>query len=94
VPPRERRPDPLVSLTPTALADLTYWAGTNARVVLKIFSLLEECRRDPFRGMGKPEPLKRLGPNIWSRRIDEANRLVYRVEEQQIVVLRARTHYE
>ncbi len=58
-----------------------------------MLELIEACRRDPFRGIGKPEPLKRLGSDIWSRRITQEDRLVYRVADDYIDVLQAKYHY-
>jgi toxin YoeB len=56
--------------------------------------LIEAVLRDPFRGIGKPEPLRRMGANIWSRRLTDEHRVVYRVERERILFLRARGHYE
>jgi toxin YoeB len=56
--------------------------------------LINAIRRDPFRGIGKPEPLKRAGPNTWSRRLTQEHRLVYRVEHERIIFLQARYHYD
>jgi len=55
--------------------------------------LVEATARDPFTGLGKPEPLKHLGPGVWSRRITEEHRLVYRVTHERIDFLQARYHY-
>ena len=75
------------------MEDLAYWVATDRRVALKIFELMKETRRDPFRGIGKPEPLKHVGPDIWSRRITSSDRLVYRVAHEYIDFLQARYHY-
>jgi toxin YoeB len=75
------------------MEDLAYWVATDKRVALRIFDLMKETRRDPFRGIGKPEPLKHLGADIWSRRITAADRLVYRVTHEYIDFLQARYHY-
>ncbi len=58
-----------------------------------MFELIEACRRDPFRWIGKPEPLKRLRSDIWSRRITQEDRLVYRVADDYIDVVQAKYHY-
>ena len=76
-----------------ALEDLTYWVETDRKIALKVLRLIEAARRDPFSGEGKPEPLKELGSDIWSRRITSADRLVYRVTSTGIDVLQARYHY-
>lgn len=66
---------------------------TNRKTALRILDLIEAVLRDPFTGVGKPEPLKYLGGNVWSRRIDEADRLVYEVFEDRVEFLQARYHY-
>ena len=73
--------------------DLWYWVSTNRKTALRVLDLIEVIMRDPFQGIGKPEALKYLGPGIWSRRITKQDRLVYIVEEKQIVFLQARFHY-
>lgn len=74
--------------------DLKYWVKTNRKTTLRVFDLIEAIMRDPFEGIGKPEALKYLGPGIWSRRITRQDRLVYIVEEKQIIFLQARFHYK
>lgn len=76
-----------------ALDDLRYWADTDVRTAKRVLKLIEAARRDPFRGLGKPEPLKHLGSDIWSRRVTQTDRLVYRVYEDVVDVLQARYHY-
>jgi len=75
------------------MEDLAHWVATDRRIALRVFQLMKEVRRDPFRGTGKPEPLKHLGPDIWSRRITAQDRLVYRVTHEAIDFLQARYHY-
>jgi len=75
------------------LEDLRFWVSTDARVAERILKLVEEIRRDPFRGTGKPEPLKHLGSGVWSRRITQADRLVYLVESGTATLLQCRYHY-
>ncbi len=82
-----------VSFTPTALDDLRYWLKTDKKLADRILSLLEETRRTPFDGTGKPEPLRFQLAGCWSRRIDREHRLVYQVEENEIVVIACRYHY-
>lgn len=74
--------------------DLRFWVSTDRKIALRLLDLVDSARRDPFNGIGKPEPLKRLGPNIWSRRITDQHRLIYRVEHDRIVVISARGHYD
>jgi len=73
--------------------DLRYWAETDRKVALRAFDLIEAVMRDPFDGIGKPEPLKYLAPNTWSRRLTQEHRIVYMVSEDRIDFLQARYHY-
>ncbi len=73
--------------------DLRYWVETDRKVALRAFNLIEAILRDPFRGPGKPEPLKYLGAGVWSRRLTEEHRIVYLVREDRIDFLQARYHY-
>lgn len=82
-----------VTFTPTALDDLRYWLKTDKRQAERLLTLLEEIRRTPFEGTGKPEPLRFQLAGCWSRRIDREHRLVYQVEEVEIVVIACRYHY-
>ncbi|MCL4509028.1 MAG: Txe/YoeB family addiction module toxin [Chloroflexi bacterium] len=80
-------------LQPDFREDLTYWVETNRTVALRVLTLIEAILRDPFGGIGKPEPLKHLGPDIWSRRLTQEHRLVYLVQADRIQFLQARFHY-
>ena len=82
-----------ITLTPTALDDLRYWLKTDKRQAERIFALFEEIRRTPFEGTGKPEPLRFQLAGCWSRRIDREHRLVYQLEEKEIIVIACRYHY-
>lgn len=73
--------------------DLHYWVETNRKTALRILALMEAVMREPFEGVGKPEHLKRLGGNVWSRRINEVDRLVYEVFDDRIEFLQAKYHY-
>jgi len=73
--------------------DLRYWVETDRKVALRAFELIEAVLRDPFVGIGKPEPLKYVLAGCWSRRITQEHRLVYRVSERRIDFLQARYHY-
>ncbi|MFW6639564.1 Txe/YoeB family addiction module toxin [Nocardiopsis algeriensis] len=73
--------------------DLMWWVEHDRRIAKKIRKLIEETLRDPFGGSGKPEPLKHMGPNRWSRRITGEHRLVYAVADEEITVVSARGHY-
>jgi toxin YoeB len=74
------------------LEDLRYWVRTDPRVAERLLKLVEMVGRDPFHGIGKPEPLKRL-KDTWSRRIAEEHRLTYRVTDEHVDFLQARFHY-
>lgn len=73
--------------------DLTYWVKTDRKIALRALNLVEAILRDPFQGIGKPEPLKYLGSGIWSRRLTQEHRIVYRVSDKQTDFLQARYHY-
>jgi toxin YoeB len=95
--PRERsrpsRPARVLVLQPQCLEDLAYWVETDRRVARRVLELMQMCLREPFTGLGKPEPLKALGSDVWSRRITQADRLVYVVYDDRIDFLQARYHY-
>lgn len=73
--------------------DLKYWVETDRKTALRIFHLVEAIMRGPFQGIGKPEPLKFLGPGVWSRRITQEHRIVYVVGNERIDFVQARYHY-
>lgn len=73
--------------------DLRFWVSSDTKIAGRILKLVEENRRDPFRGTGKPEPLKYLGAGLWSRRITQPDRLVYLVEGGTVSLLQCRYHY-
>ena len=75
------------------LEDLAYWVGTRPRLAKKILALVQEVTKDPFKGTGKPEPLKADFSGLWSRRIDEEHRLVYEVLDAEIRFVQCRYHY-
>jgi toxin YoeB len=75
------------------LEDLRYWVDTNHKTALRLLDLMGAVLREPYTGLGKPEHLKHLGGNVWSRRINEADRLVYEVFDDRVEFLQARYHY-
>ena len=75
------------------IEDLRYWVETDRKIALKTFDLIEAILRDPFVGIGKPEPLRYLNTGAWSRRITREHRIVYLVRDGQIDFLQARYHY-
>ena len=73
--------------------DLRYWVETDRRVALRALDIIEAILRDPFSGIGKPEPLKYLASGTWSRRLTQEHRIVYLVTHDRIDFLQARYHY-
>lgn len=73
--------------------DLRYWVETDRTIALRVIDLVEAVLRDPFQGMGKPEPLRYWLSGCWSRRVTQEHRLVYRVAADRIDFLQARYHY-
>ena len=73
--------------------DLRHWVETDRKVALRAFDLIEAIVRDPFAGIGKPEPLKYLSSGTWSRRLTQEHRIVYLVRDDRIDFLQARYHY-
>jgi toxin YoeB len=88
-----KKSDRLAVFHPEFRQDLRFWVQTNRRVALRIIDLVEAVLRDPFQGIGKPEPLKYVLAGAWSRRITEEHRLVYAVSADHIDFLQARYHY-
>jgi toxin YoeB len=76
-----------------AFADFTNWATRDPRVFERLTRLISETAKDPFSGIGKPEPLRHQLKGCWSRRITEEHRLVYQVTEASLVILSCRYHY-
>ena len=85
-----------VTWMPKAWDQYLYWQQTDAKTVSAINNLIRDIRRDPFRGLGKPEPLKNQLQDFWSRRINHEHRLVYRVTgtggTQQVQIIQCRFH--
>jgi len=75
------------------LEDLCYWVENDRRTALRALAIVEAILRDPFSGIGKPEPLKYLAPGVWSRRLTQEHRIVYLVRDRRIDFLQARYHY-
>lgn len=73
--------------------DLRYWVEINRKVALRALDIVEAVIRDPFIGIGKPEPLKYLAAGAWSRRLTEEHRIVYLVGADRVDFLQARYHY-
>jgi toxin YoeB len=73
--------------------DLRFWVANERKVALRALDLVEAILRDPFTGIGKPEPLKYLAAGAWSRRLTQEHRLVYVVTKDRVDFLQARYHY-
>lgn len=76
-----------------AFDDLAWWMNTDSKKAKRIINLIQETSRTPFSGRGKPEPLRHELSGFWSRRIDDANRLVYAVTDDEIRIIACRFHY-
>jgi len=87
------RPARSLEFDPCALDDLAWWVERDRKKALHIIKLIKEIQRDPFSGIGKPEPLKHELAGCWSRRIDSEHRLVYEVQTDKIRILACRYHY-
>lgn len=70
-----------------------YWQKTDRKILRRINSLIKEIQRNPFEGMGKPEPLRYALSGYWSRRINDEHRIVYKVTEDSILIAQLRYHY-
>lgn len=90
---KSERKDREAVFHPEFREDLRFWVETERRIALRAFDLIEAIMRDPFTGIGKPEPLKYLATRAWSRRLTQEHRIVYLVSEMRIDFLQARYHY-
>jgi toxin YoeB len=77
-----------------AFEDLQYWVQMDPKLAKRLLRLIEETKRNPFGGAGKPEPLRGELSGWWSKRIDQEHRLIYRVEGDRLIVAQAKGHYE
>jgi toxin YoeB len=75
------------------IEDLQHWIKADRRVALRALEIVEAVLSDPFAGIGKPEPLKYLAPDTWSRRLTQEHRIVYLVKNDRVQFLQARYHY-
>ncbi|WP_306366226.1 Txe/YoeB family addiction module toxin [Nocardiopsis sp. CC223A] len=82
-----------VRFDPVAWEDFRYWLEADKKVARRIVGLIEEVRRAPFEGIGKPEPLKGDLSGYWSRRITDEHRIVYRVTENEVRIVQTLYHY-
>jgi toxin YoeB len=91
--PPGKKKERVAAFHPEFIEDLRYWVDTDRKVALRAFDLIEAVMREPFVGIGKPEPLKYLLAGAWSRRLTQEHRIVYLVSEGRIDFLQARYHY-
>ncbi len=73
--------------------DYLYWQGEDRKMLKKINNLIKAVEREPYTGLGKPEPLRYYDGDVWSRQIDQKNRLVYRMVEAGMEIIACKTHY-
>ncbi|WP_300597644.1 Txe/YoeB family addiction module toxin [Niabella sp.] len=83
----------MISFSLTAMEHLHHWIAEDRKVAIRILELIEAINRHPFTGIGKPEPLKGDFKGYWSRRITEEHRLVYKINEGQLLIHSCRFHY-
>lgn len=83
-----------LSWTDDAWNDYQYWQSQDRKTFKRINRLIHDIKRDPFHGIGIPEPLKWDFQGAWSRRIDSANRIIYMVDDSHVYILSCRDHYE
>jgi len=85
---------PKIILSSQAIQDMVFFTSGQVKILGKIARLIQDIQKSPFKGIGKPEPLKHDFQGCWSRRIDKEHRLIYRVRDQAIEILSFRGHYE
>lgn len=83
----------VVTIHSRALEQLGFWAENDLKILKRIVQLLRDIEKTPFAGVGKPEPLKHELKGYWSRRINDEHRLVYKVTDDEIIVIGCRYHY-
>ncbi|MEE3682985.1 toxin YoeB [Actinobacillus pleuropneumoniae] len=83
-----------LTFSSNAWEDYLYWQKTDKIILKRINSLIKDIQRQPFEGIGKPEPLKFNLSGFWSRRINEEHRLIYTVEDETILIVACRYHYD
>lgn len=82
-----------LSWSENAWDDYLYWQKTDKQTLKRINTLIKEMQRTPYEGIGKPEPLKFDLAGYWSRRIDHEHRIVYKVQDNQLIIIMCRYHY-
>lgn len=84
----------MISWFDEAWEDYLYWQSQDKKTLKRINALIKDILRNPFEGIGKPEPLKYNMTGYWSRRIDDTNRIVYRYENDTLYIISCRYHYQ
>ena len=82
------------AILPEAFEHFCFWVREDKQVLIKILDLIKDIQRNPFSGIGKPEPLRHAFKGLWSRRITKEHRLIYKVNNEEIVIVSCRFHYE
>ena len=77
-----------------AWEDYIYWQANDKQIVKRINALIKDILRNPFDGIGKPEPLKFQWSGFWSRRINHEHRLIYTIQDEQLIIAQCRYHYD
>ena len=77
-----------------AFEDFSWWVHKDRKLAIKILKIIQEIQREPFKGIGKPEPLKGNFAGVWSRRINDEHRIIYQVLNEKIRILSCRFHYD
>ena len=83
-----------ILMSKNAWEDFEYWLDHDKTIAKKIRRLIKEIQREPFRGIAKPEPLKNQWSSYWSRRITNEHRLVYKIQDDILIIVQARYHYD
>jgi toxin YoeB len=84
----------MISFRERAWQDYLHWQATDKQILKRINTLIKDIQRNPFIGIGKPEPLKHQFSGFWSRRINDEHRLVYTFIESELVIIQCRYHYD
>jgi toxin YoeB len=82
-----------IAFTPDAFEDFVGWSSEDKKIYARIIELIKDIGRNPFSGIGKPEPLKHKLKGLWSRRITKEHRLVYKVKDEEIIIYSCKFHY-
>ncbi|MGH8184879.1 MAG: Txe/YoeB family addiction module toxin [Rhodanobacteraceae bacterium] len=82
-----------IVFTDHAWADYQHWQATDRKLVRRINALIDATAREPFTGIGKPEPLRGDRSGAWSRRINDVHRLIYEIQDKELVIVMCRYHY-